>query len=117
TASDYEGGNEQVRTALMTTFGYFETESSHHASEYVPYFRKDPETTRSYIPKRWDYYEICAAHDESGDIEQQLDRLKERLEPSVEYGATIVNSLVTGIPSVVYGNVPNARGVIANLPS
>ena len=41
-ASTYEGGNEQVRTTLMNHFGYFETESSHHASEYLPYFRKDP---------------------------------------------------------------------------
>ncbi|WP_029149822.1 alpha-galactosidase [Microbacterium indicum] len=117
TASDYEGGNEQVRTALMNTFGYFETESSHHASEYVPYFRKDPQTTQSYIPKRWDYYEICAAHDEQGDIDEQLARLKEELAPSVEYGASIVNSIVTGTPSVIYGNVPNATGLISNLPA
>lgn len=115
-ASTYEGGNEQVRTALMETFGYFETESSHHASEYLPYFRKDAETTLEFIPERWDYYEICSAHDEQGDIDSQLDKLKEHLEPSVEYGATIVNSLVTGVPSVIYGNVPN-RSLITNLPS
>ncbi len=30
-----------------------------------------------------------------------------RVERSLEYGATIVRSLVTGEPSVVYGNVPN----------
>jgi alpha-galactosidase len=113
--SNYEGGNEQVRTALMETFGFFETESSHHASEYLPYFRKDPETTLSFIPERWDYYEICSSHDEQGDIDDQLEKLKADLAPSVEYGATIVNSLVTGVPSVVYGNVPN-RSLITNLP-
>jgi alpha-galactosidase len=116
-ASNYEGGNEQVRTELMRSFGYFETESSHHASEYVPYFRKDPETVLEYIPERWDYYEICLAHDEQGDVDTQLAKLKEDLVPSVEYGASIVNSIVTGVPSVVYGNVPNASGVITNLPS
>jgi alpha-galactosidase len=31
---------EPVRTDLMKYFGYFVTESSGHASEYVPYFRK-----------------------------------------------------------------------------
>ena len=31
---------EPVRTELMQYFGYFVTESSGHASEYVPYFRK-----------------------------------------------------------------------------
>lgn len=115
--SNYEGGNEQVRTALMNTFGYFETESSHHASEYVPYFRKDPETVLQFIPERWDYYEVCLAHDEAGDIDEQLERLKADLSPSLEYGASIVNAAVTGVPTVVYGNVPNARGLIQNLPA
>jgi alpha-galactosidase len=115
-ASNYEGGNEQVRTAIMDTFGYFETESSHHASEYLPYFRKSPELTAEYIPERWDYFEICSAHDEQGDIDAQLEKLKTELAPSVEYGAVIVNSLVTGTSSVVYGNVPNGH-LISNLPA
>lgn len=116
-ASTYEGGNEQVRTTLMNAFGYFETESSHHASEYLPYFRKDPETVLRYVPERWDYYEICVAHDDQGDIDTQLRKLKDDLAPSVEYGASIVNSVVTGVPSVIYGNVPNATGAISNLPA
>src|SRR5918992_24863 len=33
-------GREPVRIDLMEHFGYFVTESSGHASEYVPYFRK-----------------------------------------------------------------------------
>src|SRR5215207_9474611 len=33
---------EPVRVELMKHFGYFVTESSGHASEYVPYFRKSP---------------------------------------------------------------------------
>lgn len=114
--SNYEGGNEQVRTSIMEAFGFFQTESSHHASEYLPYFRKNPDLVAEYIPERWDYYEICAAHDEQGDIDEQLERLKHELAPSVEYGATIVNSLVTGQPSVIYGNVPNASSLITNLP-
>jgi alpha-galactosidase len=116
-ASTYEGGNEQVRTALMDMFGYFETESSHHASEYVPYFRKSPEVIEEYIPQRWDYYQICAAHDEQGDLDEQLTRLKTRLDPSLEYGASIVNSMISGEPSVIHGNVPNAGGAISNLPA
>ena len=115
-ASNYEGGNEQVRTTIMDSFGYFQTESSHHASEYLPYFRKSPELVLEYIPQRWDYYEICASHDEQGDIDEQLEKLKYELAPSVEYGASIVNSAVTGVPSVVYGNVPNTTGLISNLP-
>ena len=33
-------GQEPVRVELMQHFGYFVTESSGHASEYAPYFRK-----------------------------------------------------------------------------
>jgi alpha-galactosidase len=115
-ASTYEGGNEQVRTTLMNHFGYFETESSHHASEYLPYFTKNPELVEAYLPERWDYYEICAAHDDQGDLDSQLAKLSAKLEPSVEYGASIVNAVVTGTAAVVYGNVPNATGLISNLP-
>lgn len=115
-ASNYEGGNEQVRTAIMNQFGYFQTESSHHASEYLPYFRKNPELITEYIPQRWDYFQICADHDEQGDIDQQLAELKHRLDPSVEYGASIINAMVSGEVSVVHGNVPNADGAISNLP-
>lgn len=114
-ASNYEGGNEQVRTTIMESFGYFQTESSHHASEYLPYFRKSPELVLEFIPQRWDYYEICSAHDEQGDIDAQLAKLQNNLAPSVEYGASIVNSVLTGVPCVVYGNVPN-DGLISNLP-
>lgn len=113
-ASVYEGGVERVRTMIMDAVGYFQTESSHHASEYQPYFRKNSESVLDYIPRRWDYYEICAAHDEDGQTENLLARLKDELKPSVEYGATIVNSMETDVKSVIYGNVEN-RGIIGNL--
>jgi alpha-galactosidase len=114
--SVYEGGSERVRTEIMAAFGYFHTESSHHASEYLPYFRKDAALVESYIPKRWDYYEVCAAHDEAGRSEELLTRLKAELAPSVEYGAQIVYGTQTGRPQVIYGNVAN-RGLIPNLPA
>jgi alpha-galactosidase len=115
-ASVYEGGIERVRTEIMAAFGYFHTESSHHASEYLPYFRKDPETVREFLPRRWDYYEICAAHDETGRTDELLSELKAELKPSVEYGALIVESMETNTPRVVYGNVDN-RALIPNLPA
>jgi alpha-galactosidase len=113
--SIYEGTNEQVRTAMMAAFGYFVTESSHHGSEYVPYFRKNAATIASFIPQRWDYYQICLTHDEGSRTDDLLARLKTALAPSLEYGASIVNAIETGQSSVIYGNVPN-RGLIANLP-
>src|SRR5699024_12731342 len=78
---------------------------------------KTPELAREFIPERWDYYEICAAHDDQGDIDAQLERLKVELAPSVEYGAQIANSIVTGAPSMINGNVPNGGVLITNHPA
>lgn len=111
----YEGGQEHVRTQIMDAFGYFHTESSHHASEYLPYFRKNPSMVRDFIPQRWDYYEICAAHDPTDHAANLVTKLKQELTPSMEYGASIVNSIESGVPSVIYGNVPN-HGLVTNLP-
>jgi alpha-galactosidase len=110
----YEGGQEQVRTALMDTFGFFHTESSHHASEYVAWFRKNPTSVLKFIPERWDYFQICSGHSEDG-LEELLERLKTKLEPSLEYGSWIINAMETGAPVVIYGNVPNSN-LITNLP-
>lgn len=111
-ASTYEGSYERVRTELMRLTGYFHTESSHHASEYWPWFRKSAETTRAYVGERWDYLENCLRYEPEGGNEEILAGA---LKPGIEYAARIVDSLVTGTPRVVYGNVRNA-GRISNLP-
>jgi alpha-galactosidase len=110
----YEGGQERVRASVMDMFGYFHTESSHHGSEYLPYFRKNSEMILEFIPQRWDYYEVCAAHNDK-DIERFLEDVKQDLKPSLEYGAQIIHAVETGSPTVIYGNVPNDN-LITNLP-
>lgn len=112
--STYEGGQERVRSALMDMFGYFHTESSHHASEYLAYFRKNPQMILENIPQRWDYYDVCAAHDENEHL-RFLEEAKQGLKPSLEYGSHIIHAMETGQPTVVYGNVPNTN-LITNLP-
>lgn len=107
-----------VRFEIMRHFGYFVTESSHHMSEYVPYFRKNPELVRRYIPKRWDYYEVCRA-----GLSPYMDRIRRQIrgeEPieirrSLEYGAYIINAIETGEVVRINGNVANT-GLITNLP-
>jgi alpha-galactosidase len=118
---------ERVRTETMRTFGFFHTESSHHGSEYLPWYRKNAEMVNAYIAKRWDYYEISKSYQ---NVEQQ-DYLEEMinapLKLSDEYGARIVHSMETDTKRVIYGNVPNygAPGsdrrvsgahIISNLP-
>jgi alpha-galactosidase len=107
----------RVRVAIYRRFGYFPTESSEHASEYVPWFmRHDGELERYRIPV--DEY-IRRSEDnlvEFARVRDALDRGEQMsLEPSVEYAAAIVNSIVTGEPSVIYGNVANT-GLLPGLP-
>jgi alpha-galactosidase len=110
----YGGGREAVRTAIMNLTGYFQTESSHHASEYLPYFRRNEEEAKRWLPERWDYYQICLHHDFEQERERVEDLATKPLEASHEYGAYIIDSMVTGTPRVIYGNVANT-GLITNL--
>lgn len=113
----YAGGNERVRTELMRLTGYFHTESSHHASEYWPWFRTSPERVAHYLPKRWDYFDICSRHSPDHNVDDFVKTSeREGLQPSEEYGAYIIDSIVTGERRVVYGNVPN-DGLVTNLPA
>jgi len=107
----------RVRVALYRRFGYYQTESSEHAAEYVPWLmRHDHELERYRIP-------IGEYIRRSKDKLDEFERVREALargdamplRRSNEYAATIVNSMVTGEPSVIYGNVPNT-GLIAGLP-
>ncbi len=112
---------ERVRTEIMRTFGYFHTESSHHGSEYVPWFRKNAELVDAYIAKRWDYFQISKSY-QNNEQQDYLDKLiASPLKASEEYGAQIIHSVVTDTKRVIYGNVPNAgyeggSHLISNLP-
>jgi alpha-galactosidase len=108
---------ERVRSELMMLTGYFHTESSHHASEYWAWFRKTPEITAAYLDRHWDYLEICRSADASYTNEDVVAEARERgLVHGGEFAAPIVDSLATGTPRVVYGNVRNT-GLIDNLPA
>jgi alpha-galactosidase len=118
---------ERVRTETMRTFGFFHTESSHHGSEYLPWYRKNAETVNAYISKRWDYYEISKSYQNVDQQDYLEAMINEPLKLSDEYGARIVHSMETDTKRVIYGNVPNygAPGsdrrvsgahIISNLP-
>jgi len=110
------GGPERVRTEVMQMTGYFHTESSAHASEYMAYFRKTPEMTLEYQPNRWDYYQICSRHAEGTHVAEFLKYAKRRgLVAGHEYGSYVIDSMTTGTLRLVHGSVPN-EGIITNLP-
>jgi alpha-galactosidase len=108
----------KVRFELMKRLGYFVTESSEHSSEYCSYFiPHGSEFYKNYDVPIDEYLRRCDANIDEFDRMKALVRDDKPIEVhrSREYGSTIIHSVATGTPSVVYGNMPN-RGAIANLP-
>ena len=108
-----------ARYEAMMHLGYFVTESSEHFAEYVPWFIKShrPDLLDTFAIPLDEYQLRCeeqiAAWENQAAAYRQSDRID--VKPSDEYAATIMNSVVTGEPSVIYGNVSN-RGFIPQLP-
>lgn len=109
----------RVRYEVMTRLGYFVTESSEHFSEYVPWFIKDgrDDLIREFGIPLDEYRTRCELQIEKWERQSREYREAEviEVEASHEYASAIINSIWTGQPSVVYGNVPN-HGLISSLP-
>ena len=109
----------KVRYEMLKRLGYFVTESSEHFAEYTPYFIKQgrddliekfgiplDEYPRRCIEQVARWKGEAEAYREAGTIE---------VKQSNEYASAIINSVWTGEPSVIYGNVRN-NGCITSLP-
>jgi len=109
---------DTVRFEILKHFGYFVTESPHHMSEYVPYFRKSPGDIEKFMSYTWNALEITRQKgmDDDLSIQRQIEGDEPiELKPSVEYGAQIINAVVTNEEIRINGNVYNS-GLITNLP-
>jgi alpha-galactosidase len=109
----------KVRYEMMTRLGYFVTESSEHFAEYTPWFikRDRPDLIEKFGIPLDEYPVRCIEQIERWKTEAQAYRDAETIEvqQSHEYASEIMNSVWTGTPSVIYGNVAN-RGLITSLP-
>jgi alpha-galactosidase len=118
-------GQEPVRIDLMKHFGYFVTESSGHASEYSPYFRKSARMiAEELVPRFTDPGNAWYGRGRTGGYLATCRRrltesdAQERAIPTArshEYGSHIIEAIETNRPLAINGNVPN-RGLIVNLP-
>jgi alpha-galactosidase len=104
---------------MLTRLGYFVTESSEHFAEYTPYFIKEGREDLiekfgiplDEYPKRC--IEQIARWKTTSDEYRKANRIE--VAQSKEYASSIMNSVWTGEPSVIYGNVRNT-GLITSLP-
>ena len=109
----------KVRYEMLKRLGYFVTESSEHFAEYTPYFIKDGREDLiekfgiplDEYPKRC--VEQIARWKNQADAYKSAEKIE--VKASHEYASSIVNSVWTGEPSVIYGNLRN-NGCITSLP-
>lgn len=106
-----------VRAEIFKNFGYYVTESSMHMGTYVPYFKKRLELIKKFKLAEPGSEQLEAPRREQDEeLRQQLQTdYKFPLVHSGEYGSIIINSIETGKPSRVNGNVKNNH-LITNLP-
>ncbi|ELZ27115.1 alpha-galactosidase [Halogeometricum pallidum JCM 14848] len=116
---------DTVRFEMLRHFGAFVTESSHHMSEYVPYFRTDQSTIDAMRGEGYaermgtaTYLEGWTARSEARDdpeIEADLDDIG--VERSEEYASRVIHSIETDTPRRFNLNVSNGTNAIENLPA
>ena len=110
----------KVRYEMLTRLGYFVTESSEHFAEYTPYFIKEgrEDLIEKFGIPLDEYPKRCIEQIARWKREAETYKNANTVEvkESHEYASEIINSVVTGTPSVIYGNVPN-KGYIPQLPA
>jgi alpha-galactosidase len=125
---------DTVRFEIFRQFGYFNTESTTHMSEYTPYFRCSNATMRRYhlgtgiyvghfrfkvYPKDQEWEEWA----QIGPSYQRMQRINDEIENapriaqsrSMEAASKVIRGVETDSNENVYLNVPNT-GLIENLP-
>ena len=116
---------DTVRFEMLEHFGYFPTESSHHMSEYVPYFRTDEEAIKEMTGTDYAERMPTAAYLEGWkerseerdgpDLHVDLDKVS--VERSEEYASRLIHSIETGTPRRFNLNVSNETNAIESLPA
>jgi len=123
-ADDAVYERDTVRFEVLEHFGAFATESSHHLSEYLPYFRTDPALIDEFAGI--DYAERMPTATYLEGWTERTERLADdgapfdpeaaEIERSEEYAARIVHSMETGEIRRLNLNVRNDSGAVTNLP-
>ena len=110
----------KVRYEMLTRLGYFVTESSEHFAEYTPWFikRDRPDLIERLGIPLDEYPKRCVEQIARWRNQAEEYRKAAAIEvnASREYASSIMNSVWTGEPSVIYGNVRN-DDLITSLPN
>ena len=112
---------DKVRLDYIRNFGYYCTESSEHNAEYNMFYIKSryPELIDRYNIPLDEYPRRCISQI-AGWKKEYAEMMENGVmdhERSREYASRIMESVVTGKPDQIGGNVLNTDHLITNLPS
>ena len=111
---------DPIRFDMFKHFDYFVTESSNHMSEYIPYYRKNPDLNHARTSPRSGTTRVSGrsiARRRRREVRKQLASTEPLdLSRSHEYGVQIIHAIETDTPLRVNANVENT-GLITNLPA
>ncbi|MGN0546169.1 MAG: alpha-glucosidase/alpha-galactosidase [Acutalibacteraceae bacterium] len=112
---------DKVRFDYIRNFGYYCTESSEHNSEYNMFYIKSkyPELIEKFNIPLDEYPRRCVNQIEGWkkEYEELLQTGVKEHTRSHEYASHIMESIVTGKPIQIGGNVLNTDHLITNLPA
>lgn len=114
--------HDMVRYDYIAKLGYYCTESSEHNAEYNPWYIKSryPELIEKFNIPLDEYPRRCEAQIEGWSKEYHDLSKTAKTKPhtrSHEYASYIFESIITGKPVKIGGNVLNRGGLIENLPA
>ena len=115
-----EKHHDMVRFDYIDKLGYYCTESSEHNAEYNMFYIKSkyPELIEKFNIPLDEYPRRCV--NQIAGWQKELEELRQKgslaHERSKEYASHIMESIVTGNPYKIGGNVLNTGGLIENLP-
>lgn len=111
---------DKVRYDYINHFGYYCTESSEHNAEYNMFYIKSkyPELIGRYNIPLDEYPRRCERHirEWKTEYEELMNSGIKEHKRSNEYASRIMNSVITGVPYQIGGNVLNKGHLITNLP-
>ena len=111
---------DRIRHDMMKHFGCYITESSEHASEYLPYYIKErcPELIKKFKIPLDEYPKRCRIQIKAWKLRRILLTFKKKLshKKTHEFGSFIIKGAYTDEGFELNGSVLNREGLIPNLP-
>ncbi|XOO18325.1 alpha-glucosidase/alpha-galactosidase [Edwardsiella ictaluri] len=112
-----------VRCEVLRFFGLWCTENHWHCSDYLPYFRKNPQMIDRFLPQRWNLLALEEQVHAAGQAEIDAQLAGERpfvIAPNMLNAPKLISAQLSGERIRINGNMANRQPqglLVENLPA